>query len=262
MEARMRLCVAAVAGLIAGERALAQAAPTPPQTPPEPDAAAPAEPDAWSGKIGFGYAAISGNAKSSSAAADVLVKHDRAPWHHEGSGAGYRAVSTDQVNDITATTGERYGLGYKLKYDFAEFDYVFGSLGYERDLFSGYRRQFSEVAGYGRRIFDTERQVWNFEIGAGAKQSELSDGNSQDEILASLGTDYTFKFSSTGAFTQRVGAEFGEENTYLESVTAVSATVIGPVGLNVSYTVKYNTEVPPGAQGTDSFTAVTLQYAF
>jgi putative salt-induced outer membrane protein YdiY len=124
--------------------------------PPAPPAGAT---DRWSGKVGLGYSAVTGNARSSNVALELAARLDAVPWHHEGSALGLRATSTDQTTEVRSTTAERYALGYKLKFDFNEFDYGFGNLGYERDLFSGYRRQLSEVAGYGRRIFNTGRQV-------------------------------------------------------------------------------------------------------
>ena len=66
----------------------------------------------------------------------------------------------------------------------------------------------------------------------------------------------------TGEFGQRLGAEFGDENTYLESVTRVTATIVAHIGLAMSYTVKNNSNVPPGAQGTDAYTTLTIQYTF
>ena len=72
-----------------------------------PGSGAPADP--WSGKVGLGFAAITGNAKSSSVAADIGVKYDAAPWHHEGTANGFRATATDQTTDLTSTTGDGGG---------------------------------------------------------------------------------------------------------------------------------------------------------
>ena len=100
-----RLQITAI--LLACTCANAYAQPAPPTSSP------PADP--WSGRIGFGYAAVNGNAKSNNVVADIAGKCDAAPWHYEGTAIAFRTTSTDQATDLTATTGERYALRSKLK---------------------------------------------------------------------------------------------------------------------------------------------------
>jgi putative salt-induced outer membrane protein len=223
---------------------------------------APAPADPWSGKVGLGYAAITGNAKSSNVTLEVDAKFDLERWHHEGTASAFRSTATDQETDVTSTTAERYALGYKVKHDFNLNDYLFGLASYERDQFGGYRRQLSEVVGYGRRLINTDRQVLNLEVGAGAKQSDLSDGTSQSESVGRLGGDYKLKLGETSEFSQKVSTEIGADNTHSEAVSAVSAKLVKNIALGVSYALKNNSNVPPGTQRTDSYTAITLQYAF
>ena len=66
----------------------------------------------------------------------------------------------------------------------------------------------------------------------------------------------------TADFTQYFAIEFGEENTYLESVSALSARLIGKLALVASFTVKNNSDVPGGAEDTDTYTALSLEYGF
>ena len=56
--------------------------------------------------------------------------------------------------------------------------------------------------------------------------------------------------------------EAGSDNTYLESVTAVKSTLVGNLALVASYTVKHNTDVPALTEKTDTYTALSLEYAF
>ena len=73
---------------------------------------------------------------------------------------------------------------------------------------------------------------------------------------------YKWLFSETAEFRQDITAEGGGDNTYLESVTAISAKLIGELSLVASYTVKHNTDVPPLTEETDTYTALSLEYAF
>ena len=210
----------------------------------------------WSGKAALGYLATTGNTENSSLNSAFSLGYDRNRWHHSLDVTAIGASENDE------TTAEAYSLVVQTKYDFSEFNYVFGLVDWKKDKFSGYDQQVSEAIGYGRRVLNTERHVLNLEVGAGARQSDLRDGESQDETILRGGLDYVFKFSETAEFTQDFIVESGADNTYLESVSALRATLIGNVALVASYTVKQNTSVPAGSDKTDTFSALSLEYAF
>ena len=69
-------------------------------------------------------------------------------------------------------------------------------------------------------------------------------------------------FTETSNFEQNIDVESGSENTYIESVSAVRARLLGDFALVLSYTIKHNTDVPLGSEKTDRLTAVSLEYAF
>jgi putative salt-induced outer membrane protein len=56
--------------------------------------------------------------------------------------------------------------------------------------------------------------------------------------------------------------EVGDENRYTESISALKATLVGDLALVLSYTIKNNSEVLPGIEKTDTFTAISLEYGF
>ena len=166
------------------------------------------------------------------------------------------------VSEEDNTTAEAYDAGWKSEYNFSETDFLFGRLDWRKDRFSGYDTQFSQTAGYGRRILETERHELNAEIGAGAKQSDLADGTTEEEFILRGGLNYRWMFSENAEFTQDLSVESGSDNTYLESISAVKANLIGEVSLVASFTVKNNSDVPAGNEKTDTFTAISLEYAF
>lgn len=217
-----------------------------------------AEEDAgpWSGKAGLGYLATSGNSENSSLNAQLVLSYDLESWHHQFHAQAIGSVSND------VTTAERYQAGFKSKFDFTEFDYIFGLVNWEKDRFSGYREQTSEAIGYGRRLLNSDTQILNVELGVGAKQADLSDGTRETGTIARLGADYLWKFSDSAEFTQLLAVETGSGNTYIESVTAISAQLMQSLALGVSYTIKNNSDVPVGSEKTDTFTAVNIEYSF
>lgn len=214
------------------------------------------EPDPWLLKAKVGYLATSGNTESSSLNSGFSVEYASGRWHHALEGLAIYS-SEDEV-----TTAEAYALGWKTEYNWTETDFLFARVDWRKDRFSGYDQQLSETVGYGRRLIDTGVHVLNAEIGAGLRQSDLADGTSEDEAILRAGLDYTWQFSETAQFTQVLAAESGSENTYLESVSALTARLATRLALVASYTIKNNSSVPVGTENTDRFTALSLEYVF
>ena len=66
----------------------------------------------------------------------------------------------------------------------------------------------------------------------------------------------------SGAFVQTLIVESGSDNTYMESISEVKARLVGNIALVASYTIKRNSSVPVGSEKRDTFTAISLEYAF
>ena len=215
-----------------------------------------AEEGPWSGKATLGYLATSGNTENTSLNSGFEVNYASGSWLHSLIGTAVNAAQQEE------TTAEAYTLGWKTEYNFSETDYLFGKIDWRKDRFSGFEQQVSETVGYGRRLIDNANHVLNGQLGVGAKQLDSIDGTSDEDFIVTGGLDYTWTFSETAQFTQDLVIEYGETNTYLESVSAIRATLIGDLALVASYTIKNNSDVPAGVDETDTFTALSLEYAF
>ena len=210
----------------------------------------------WEGKATLGYLATSGNSDSLSVNAGAEVGYTAGRWHHV---AEVSAIGAQQEEE---TTAEAYKAVWRSEYSFSETDYLYGRLRWQKDKFSGYDQQITESVGYGRRLLDNDRHTLNAEVGVGARQSDLRDGTSEEEVILRGALDYTWQFSETAEFGQDFSVESGSENTFIESVSEVKATLVGKLALVASYTIRRNTTVPAGSEKTDTFTALSLEYAF
>ena len=210
----------------------------------------------WSGKATLGYLATSGNTENSNINAGFEVNYTSGKWVH---GIQASAIGASESNDSTA---EAYGLGWRSERDLREQSYVFGVLDWRSDRFSTYEKQFSQSVGYGRRLIASDKHSLNLELGAGARQSDLADGSSETEAIVRGGLYYVWALSETAEFKQDLKVEAGDINTYLESVTALSARLVGNLALVASYTVRHNTDVLPLTEKTDTLTALSLEYLF
>ncbi len=210
----------------------------------------------WAGKATLGYLATSGNTENSTLNTGFEVGYTSGQWAHLLEAAAISA-SEDEV-----TTAEAYDLGWKSERKITDHDFLFGRLQWRKDNFGAFDTQFSQSVGYGRRLIENDKHKLNAELGVGARQSELQLGGKEDETIFTAGAYYKWELSETAEFRQDLTVEAGDENTYTESVTAISAKLLGELALVASYTIKNNSDVPPLAEKTDTYTALSLEYTF
>ena len=231
----------------------------------------------WSGKVALGYLASSGNTDTAALNFDGEVKYDVNKWHNSLLG---RAILQTNSNESTA---ESYKAAYKLKYDLSDRTYLFGLLDYNNDRFSSYDQQIFEFVGAGRRFITTEKHELNGELGIGASQSDFRDcnlddvlagvcvigppqtppfGTSENEVNYRISGDYKWQISENASFVQKLSFNIGSSNTYTESLSELRAGIVGDIALVLSYTIKNNSDVAPGTENTDTYTAISLEYAF
>jgi putative salt-induced outer membrane protein len=210
----------------------------------------------WTGKATLGYLATSGNTENSTLNTAVEVGFATGEWQHIATAAAISAAENE------VTTAEAYALGWKTERNLTDKDFLFGRLQWRKDNFGAFDTQFSQTVGYGRRLIKTDKHLLNVEAGVGARQSETQAGLSENETIFRGGTYYKWLFSETAEFRQDLTAEAGSENTYIESVSAVSAKLLGNLALVASFTIKHNTDVPALTEETDTFTALSLEYLF
>jgi len=96
----------------------------------------------------------------------------------------------------------------------------------------------------------------------GARQSDLADGSEESDTIVTARLAYNWEISETASFGQAFLVESGGSNTFSESVTSLSARLVGRLALVASYTVRHNSDVLPLTEKTDTFTALSLEYGF
>ncbi len=214
------------------------------------------EEDPLTGTVKLGYLATTGNTETSSLNAGFEAVYTVKRWEHEATANAVNASENEQ------TTAEAYEAGWTSRWSLTEKDLLFGRLNWRKDRFGGFDTQFSQTVGYGRRVLDNDRHRLRLEAGVGARQSEDQVGITTDETILSGGLDYTFSFSETSSLRQTIKLEAGNDNTFTESVTALSARLIGRLAMTLSYTYRNNSDVPVGSTNSDTRTAIALEYAF
>ncbi len=213
-------------------------------------------PQGLSGEAELGAVATSGNTNTRSVNTKARLRYVSGRWRHEGHAAVLRASDGGKV------TAERYVLSGKSDYDLSPHNYLFATLRYEKDRFSGYDDQVSEAVGYGRRLVDRPTLTLDLELGLGGRHSQQTGGRRRDVGIVRSAGKLGWNISATARFTQGLVVESGSDNSSTESVSALKVKINGNFALKTSLTVTNNSSVPPGIQHTDTITAVTLVYDF
>jgi len=210
----------------------------------------------WVGKTSLGYLATSGNTDNKTLNTGFELGYTADKLTHLAEVFAIKASESER------TSAEAYELRWKTERQLTEHDFLFGRLQWRKDRFGGYATQFSQTVGYGRRLMENDKHQLNTEIGAGARQSETQLGFKDDEIVGRAGLYYEWQFSDTAQFRQDLMTEVGKINTYSESVTSISAKLVGDLALVTSYTIKNNSDVPSSIEKTDTYTALSIEYQF
>lgn len=208
------------------------------------------------GNITFGYLATSGNTETKSMNTGAEATYTLERWEHHARAAAIYA------EDDGVTTAEAYEALWRSDWSLTDRDAIFGRLNWRKDRFGGFDTQFSQSAGYSRKILTGPVHELNADIGAGFRQSEDQFGVSTDEAIVTAGLAYKWVLSDTSDFSQTFAFEIGEDNTFSESVTSISADLIGQLRLVGSYTIRHNSDVPIGTEKRDTRTAIVLEYNF
>ena len=210
----------------------------------------------WAGTLSLGYLSTSGNTDTTSYNTKFEVGYTKDSWEHRLLG------SSTGAEDSGATTAENYQLGWRTGYNFTERDFVFGTVDWRKDRFAGVTEQLSYAINYGRSVVDTANHQLDLGIGVGYRDSDRADGTSEANAIGRGSLAYNWVWTESSGFTQDLIVESGSDNTYIESVSAVRARLIGDFNLVLSYTIKQNTDVPVGTDKTDTQSAISIEYAF
>jgi len=217
-------------------------------------AALPAQAE-WSGKAELGGSFATGNSENQSANAALLVRKAYDQWRHELAFAG------NYGNDGDETTAQRWEIRGQTNYDFTPKAYWFGAGRYEDDRFSAFDYQGTLATGLGYKFVDTDATKFWVQGGPGYRLAkERETGDTVDGLIFRGDLGLEQQLTENTRIIDRFLIETGSDNTYLQNDLALQVMMSGSLGLRLSYQVRYNTEVPPGIEKTDTLTTIALLY--
>ncbi len=210
----------------------------------------------WNGSVEYGVIATSGNTNTRSESAKVSLQYQKNFWLNSTAWSYLKASNTGVIS------AEQAIIRNHTKFTMNNNDYLFLTLNYDADRFSGFSTRTSEVLGYGFSIIKKNNIDWNVELGVGARQSKRIDGEKQDNLIYSFGTNASWKINDNSQISEVLFMDKGNDNTYIESSSTIKLKINGSLSLNLNLKIKNNSNVPVNIKRTDTQTTVNIVYDF
>lgn len=208
------------------------------------------------GKGELGYIQKTGNTETETMAGKLTVGYKLEKWEHFGKVEAYN----DSADDVT--TAERYSGEYKLSYLMSEADYLFGNIRFVTDRFEDIDQSWAYTGGWGHHFYNEEKLKLKAELGAGYKTYDYIDAEDLEETIVRGYLDFLYGITDTTDFTQTALVEYGADNTFVETESALAVAINSSLALKASYTWRHNTDPVADKKKSDTITALSLTYDF
>lgn len=219
----------------------------------------------WTAKAEVGAVVARGNTDTDSANVKFDVAREFIKWKQS---VGLTAV---YASDNMGTTGQRWEARGQSEYDFHTRGFWFGSARYEEDRFGGFDYQTTFGTGAGWRFYDTPVTKLVAQIGVGYKVFETRAAIADDGItivpaarqtdgIAQGKVELDRQLTDTTRLLNKFLIEAGADNTFMQNDLGLQVKIMSSLALAVGYSVRYNTDPPPGFHETDTLTTLNLVY--
>jgi len=251
----------------------------------------PANNGGWTGSGEFGFASSYGNSRSENINAKLGVSQENDLWKNNFFLNGLRSKGEVQVQDAQGntidrltTTANRYDSGASVGYKLDPRSYIVTAARYEHDDFGANLWQGIVSVGYGYIALKTDRTELSFEAGPGYKRYRPADVDQSVAVTNPDGTpgtetvrvrqntvgeavgrglvNYKYRLTDNTSFEDTLLIEAGSDNKYYQNDIGLSVSMTKKMALKLGYQVRYNSDVQPGTQSTDSLVTTNLQYNF
>ncbi len=230
-----------------------------------------------SAQLGFLY--LTGNTRSADIKTGLDLRFERGLWRSFFV-FDLLVKKTETENDMKKefeTTDQKWSIASQTNYtlDAAKQNYVYGSIFYEENRFSGFDSQASMSAGWGRRWFESKEANFDADVGPGFKRDvtqvtpeEISKGitsQTQDTLILQAQAVYIRHINEHIEFKQLMtikhAIEVGQNSIY-KAESSITSKLIDSLQRKLSYTIDYNSKVDDNKENLNTETSAVLIYSF
>ena len=237
-----------------------------------------------SAELGFLY--LTGNTRSADIKTGVNLRFERDLWRTTFK-FDLLVKKTETENEIGTDTGEfsndfettdhKWSLDSQTNYtlDAINQNYIYGSLFYQEDRFSGFDSQASISTGWGRRWLENKEASLDADIGPGFKRDitqvtpeETAMGigsKTQDSLILQAQALYIRKINEHIEFQQlfvvKHAIERGQNSIY-KAESSITSKLMYSLQLKLNFVIDYNSKVDSDKENLNTETSAVLIYSF
>ena len=235
-----------------------------------------------SAQLGFLY--LTGNTRSADIKTGLDLRFERGLWRSffvfdllVKKTETESEISTDEIQKNFETTDQKWSIASQTNYtlDAANQNYIYGSVFYEENRFSGFDSQASVSTGWGRRWFESKNSSFDADVGPGFKRDvtqvtteEMAAGitsKTQDTLILQAQALYIRQINEHIEFKQLLvvkhAIEVGQNSIY-KAESSITSKLIDSLQLKVNFTIDYNSKVDDDKENLNTETSVVLIYSF
>lgn len=186
-------------------------------------------------------------------------------------------INTNELRKDFETTDQKWSISSQTNYtlDAIKQNYIYGSIFYEENRFSGFDSQASMSAGWGRRWFESKEASFDADVGPGFKRDvtqvtteEIAAGmtsKTQDTLILQAQALYIRKINEHIEFKQlfvvKHAIEQGQNSIY-KAESSITSKLIDSLQLKLNFVIDYNSKVDADKENLNTETSAVLIYSF
>ncbi len=235
-----------------------------------------------SAQLGLLY--LTGNTRSADIKTGLDLRFERGLWRSSfvfdllvKKTETEREVSTNEIQKNFETTDQKWSITSQTNYtlDAVKQNYIYGSVFYGENRFSGFDSQASMSTGWGRRWFESKEASFDADVGPGFKRDvtqvmpeEIASGitsKTQATLILQAQALYIRKMNEHIEFKQLLvvkhAIEKGQNSVY-QAESSITSRLIDSLQLKLNYVIDYNSKVDDDKENLNTETSAVLIYSF
>jgi putative salt-induced outer membrane protein len=210
----------------------------------------------WDGQIELGGSRATGSTDSLGLYGALSGRRTGIQWIHQ-----LNARAEIQENG-GRRTAERAGASWQARRLIDPRFYLFGLAQYEHDPFIGFDSRYTAGLGAGYSVLDRPSVHVELEGGPAFRATDARRLDDFSSLAARASLAFSWKIAPALEFKQNGSLFLDSDNGTGQALSALDASVIGPLRLRLSYEVRFERDILRDVRSLDTTSRATLVYGF
>ncbi len=230
-----------------------------------------------SAQLGFLY--LTGNTRSADIKTGLDLRFERGLWR-SAFVFDLLVKKTETESDAAnkfETTDQKWSIASQTNYtlDSVKKNYVYASVNYEENRFSGFDSQASMSSGWGRRWYENKKSSFDADMGPGFKRDVTQVTTEEDKLDITSQTQGTLILQAQAVYIRQINEhiEFKQvmivkhaievgQNSIYKAESSITSKLIDSLQLKLNFVIDYNSKVDNDKENLNTETSAVLIYSF